>query len=85
MHLDDSEKDAFTTSWVTFMCHKMPFGLINVDATFQRATDNSFVGKRDRFIVIYLDDMAIFSKSYKCHIKHLKHIPNKGRKIVLES
>ena len=31
----DQEKNAFATSWGTFMCAKMPFGLMNVGATFQ--------------------------------------------------
>jgi len=61
MHLDDMEKIAFTTPWGTFMYQKMPFGLINIRATFQRAMDIAFVGEKDKFIVIYLDDMMVFS------------------------
>ena len=71
MHPDDMEKIAFTTPWGTFMYQKMPFGLINVGATFQRAMDISFMGEKDKFIVIYLDDMTVFSTSYDDHIKHL--------------
>ena len=33
-HLDDMEKAAFTTPWGTFMYARMPFGLMNVGATF---------------------------------------------------
>ena len=61
MHLHDREKIAFTTPWGTFMYDKMPFGLMNVGATFQRAMDIAFVGERDKFVVIYLDDIAVFS------------------------
>jgi hypothetical protein len=39
VHPDDQEKTAFTTPWGTFMYSKMPFGLMNVGATFQRAMD----------------------------------------------
>jgi len=71
MHTDDMENTAFTTPWGTFTYQKMPFGLINVGATFQRAMDIEFVGEKDKFIVIFLDDMTVFSTSDEDHIKHL--------------
>ena len=61
MHLDDKEKTAFTTPWGTFMYDKMPFGLMNAGATFQRAMDIAFVGEKDKFMVIYMDDITVFS------------------------
>jgi hypothetical protein len=82
MHLDDREKTAFTTPWGTFMYDKMPFGLINAGATFQRAMDIDFVGEKDKFIVIYLDDMTIFSKYDEDHIKHLRQTFTKCRNLV---
>jgi hypothetical protein len=42
VHPNDQEKTAFTTPWGTFMYAKMPFGLMNVGATFQRAMDIAF-------------------------------------------
>ena len=36
---EDQEKTTFTTPWGTFMYAKMPFGLMNVGANFQRAMD----------------------------------------------
>jgi len=35
IHPDEREKTSFTTSWGTFMYEKMPFGFMNVGATFQ--------------------------------------------------
>lgn len=58
---DDKEKIAFTTPWGTFVYDKIPFGLMNAGATVQRAIDILFVGENDEFIVIYLDDITIFS------------------------
>jgi hypothetical protein len=52
VHPDHQEKIAFTTPWGTFMYSKMPFGLMNVGETFQRAMDISFVDEKDKFIVI---------------------------------
>jgi hypothetical protein len=68
----DKEKATFTTPWGTFMYEKMPFGLMNEGSTFQRDMDTAFVGKCDKFVVIYLDDRTIFSKSDEDHLIHLK-------------
>jgi hypothetical protein len=54
------------------MYDKILFGLMNVGATFQRAMDIAFIGKRDKFMVTYLNDLTIFSKSYEDHLIHLK-------------
>jgi hypothetical protein len=48
--------------------------LINAGATFQREMDIAFVGEKDRFIVIYLDNMTIFSKDDEDHIKKLREV-----------
>jgi hypothetical protein len=53
---------------------KMPFGLMNVGATFQREMDISFVDELGRFIVIYLDDLTVYSKSDEEHLKNLKRV-----------
>jgi len=42
--LEDREKTTFTTSCGTFMYAKMPFGLMNVGVTFQRAMEIDFIG-----------------------------------------
>ena len=63
MHPNDREKIAFTTPWGKFMYDKMPFGLVNVGVTFQRAMDIAFVGEKEKFVVIYLDDITVFSQS----------------------
>lgn len=68
----DREKTTFTTPWGTFMYEKMPFGLMNAGTTFQQEMDIAFVGERDRFVVIYLDDIIVFSKTDEDHLVHLK-------------
>jgi hypothetical protein len=83
VHQDDKEKTAFTTPWGTFMYDKMPFGLMNAGETFQRAMDIAFMGERDKFIVIYLDDLTVFSKSDAEHLMHLKQTFEKCRKFGL--
>jgi hypothetical protein len=70
----DREKTTFTTPWGTFMYAKIPFGLMNAGATFQRAMDIDFIGENDKFMVIYVDDIIVFSKSDKEQCCHLKKV-----------
>jgi ribonuclease HI len=80
---EDREKTSFTTPWGTFMYAKMPFGLMNAGATFQRAMDIAFIEEKDKFVVIYLDDITVFSKTDKEHHYHLKKVFQKCRRFGL--
>ena len=71
VHPGDQEKTTFTTPWGTFMYAKMSFGLMNTGATFQRAMDIAFAEEKDKILVIYLDDITVFSKSDKEHVSHM--------------
>ena len=83
MHPDDKDKTAFTTPWGAFMYDKIPFGLMNAGATFHRAMDIAFVEEKDKFLVIYLDDITIFSQLDDEYLKHLKKTFLKCRKFGL--
>ena len=52
----------------------MPFGLINVESTFQWAMDIAFRGLLNKSIVVYLDDIMVYSKIQEEHTPHLKAI-----------
>ena len=80
VHPYDQEKIAFTTPWGTFMYAKIPFGVMNVGATFQRAMDISFSEEKDKMVVVYLDDITIFSRKEEDHLKHLERILLKCRR-----
>ena len=58
----------------------MPFGLINTGANFQRAMDIAFHGMIGQIVVVYLDDVTIFSKKREEHAFHLKQIFERCRK-----
>jgi len=58
----------------------MPFGLKNAGATFERAMDMAFANQKDVFLVVYLDDLTVFSKSDEEHLYHLKVVFQKCRK-----
>jgi len=62
------------------MYEKMPFGLMNVEATFKRSMDITFISENDKFIFIYIDDITFFSKSYDEHLQHLKKTFEKCRR-----
>ena len=47
---------------------------MNSRATFQRAMDIAFVGEKDKFVLIYLDDIIVFSSSNKDHLQHLRKV-----------
>ena len=72
VHEDDRDKTAFTTLWGTFHYAKMLYGLKNVGATFQRVMDIAFANEKDVFLVVYLDDLTIFSNTDEEHLYHLK-------------
>ena len=74
VHPDDRLKTTFKTKWRTYAYQKMPFGLINAGATFQRAMDIAFKGLVNKLVVIYLDDIMIYSRKRSNHLRDLKHI-----------
>jgi hypothetical protein len=80
---EDREKMAFTTPWGAFMYAKMPFGLMNAGETFQRAMNIEFIGVKDKFVFIYLDEIIVYSHSDKEHCDHLRKVFLKCRKFGL--
>ena len=77
---EDKLKTTFITRWGTFSYRRMPFGLINVGATFHRDMDIAFHGLIGHSVVVYLDDITIFSKKREEHAFHLKQIFERCRK-----
>ena len=53
---------------------KIPFGLMNAAATFQRAMSISFSKDIGYFIVIYLDDIIFYSNIDEEHLIHLRKV-----------
>jgi hypothetical protein len=67
----DQLKTTFRTPWGTYAYRKMPFGLINARATFQGAMEISLYGLIYQSVMVYLDDVIVFSKNNKDHLSHL--------------
>ena len=68
----DRLKTTFRTKWGTFAYRRIPFGLLNAGATFQRAMEIALGGLSVHCVVVYLDDVTIFSKRREDHVFHLK-------------
>jgi hypothetical protein len=77
---EDGLKTTFRTKWGTFAYKRMPFRLINAGATFQMAMDVDFQGLINKCVVVYLDDVTVYSKNREEHIQHLTQIFERCRK-----
>ena len=70
----DKEKTAFICPNGLFQYRRIPFGLTNAPATFQRLMTSLFSGKEWPFVFIYLDDILIASKSMEDHVVHVAKV-----------
>ncbi|KAM2922713.1 hypothetical protein COP2_039036 [Malus domestica] len=61
---DDQEKTTFTCHFGTFAYRRMPFGLCNAPATFQRCMVIIFSEYVERIIEIFMDDLIVFGDSF---------------------
>ena len=52
----------------------MPFGLKSVGATFQKAMEMAFKNMIERFVLVYLDDITVYSKDVVEHFGHLRQV-----------
>jgi len=52
----------------------MPFGLTNAPSTFMRTMNNCFRDMLDECVVVFLDDILIYSKSYDEHVEHIRKV-----------
>lgn len=66
-------KSAFVTPFGLYQCRVMPFGMKNAPATFQRMADQLLEGFQD-FACAYLDDIAVYSRTWEDHLKHLSMV-----------
>jgi hypothetical protein len=62
---EDQEKTTFTCPFGTFAYRRMPFGLCNAPATFQRCMISIFSDMVERIMEIFMDDFSVFGSSFQ--------------------
>lgn len=77
---DDVEKTAFRTPIGHYEYRVMPFGLTNAPATFQSVMNDVFREYLGKFVLVYLDDILVYSKTKDEHIGHLEIVLDLLRK-----
>ena len=70
----DANKTTFTCHRGTFRFPRMPFGLCNAPATFQRLMDTVLAGLNFEICLVYLDDIMIFSRTLDEHLERLSKL-----------
>ena len=84
MSEDDREKTAFTTPMGLYEFNRMPFGLCNSPATFQRLMQRCFGDLCYQTVLCYLDDVIIFSKTFDSHLAQLEQVLQRLQRIGLK-
>src|SRR5687768_333512 len=74
MEESDKEKTAITTQYGQYEFNVIPFGLKNAPATFQMLMNEIFREYLDKFVIVYVDDILIYSKTFTEHLKHLEKV-----------
>jgi hypothetical protein len=72
MHPDNVEKTAFQTQQGMFEFFIMPFGLTNAPRTFQVLMNEGLESFMRRFVLVFFDDILIYSSSWSKHLRHVR-------------
>ncbi|RVW73580.1 Transposon Ty3-I Gag-Pol polyprotein [Vitis vinifera] len=80
--LEDQEKTTFTCPFGTFAYRRMPFGLCNAPATFQRCMLSIFSDMVERIMEVFMDDITVYGSSYEECLLHLEAVLQRYAKFV---
>jgi hypothetical protein len=72
IRVEDIPKTAFTTRYGLFEYLVMSFRLMNASAHFMYLINSVFVLELDKFVMVFIDDILVYSKSMEEHEKHLQ-------------
>ena len=80
----DRDKTAFCTPFGLFEFNRMPFGLCNAPGTFQRLMERIFGDQSLQSLLLYLDDIVVFSGSFTQHLQRLELVLSRLRQQKLK-
>ncbi|KAL0886173.1 hypothetical protein Bca101_010156 [Brassica carinata] len=71
IHPNDQEKTTFTCPYGTFAYRRMPFGLCNAPATFQRCMMSIFSDLIEDIVEVFMDDFSVYGSSFSACLSNL--------------
>ena len=74
VHEDSIQKTAFRTRYGSFEFLVLPFGLCNAPSTFMSMMHTVLRPFLDKFVIVFLDDILVYSKTPAEHLAHLEQV-----------
>ena len=71
---EDKHKTAFVVPWGLYQFKRLPMGLCNAPASFERLMERVLVGLNWEICLVYLDDIIVFARSFPEHLERLRQV-----------